>query len=487
MKRRDLLQAAVWVATSALLKGGLAAPQAAFARPSTTPDAPPSSPQTATPTNHNAEVLIIGAGAAGLAAAKTLHDAGKTVIVLEARTRLGGRVWSDRTWPDATVDMGASWIQGTTGNPLTALARAYQLPTVVTDAEALAVHDTDGSLLTEEHLADIESLLEKIQRRLKKLRRQYDEADEDDISLQAALALVLADLKLSRAELRHLNFAVTGLIEHEYAADVAHLSLYSWDAGEGFAGDDVLFPDGYDRLPRQLAAGLDVRLAHVVTEIAYTDQGVTVTTAQGNFTAARVVITLPLGVLQKKSVRFLPPLPTAKHTAIARLGMGVLNKLYLRFERIFWEPQADLLGYIPTKKGEWTSFVNMANAVRHPILLCFNSGEYGAKTETFSDARLVAEAMKTLRLMYGTDIPTPSSWLRTRWLSDPFAYGSYSYRAVNATSDDHDRLAEPVAGRLFFAGEATSRQYSATVHGAYLSGVRAANEVVASEVSAQRA
>jgi monoamine oxidase len=480
MNRRDILKAALWLSTSALLNS------CGSVSPELQPTPPPTlATVTALPIIQNgkggnqAEVIVIGAGAAGLAAAKAIQAEGKKVIVLEARNRLGGRVWSNRIWPDVTLDMGASWIHGIDGNPLTVLAKSYQLKTVPTDADALALHNTDGKLLSDNEMVEIEALFEKVAKQLDTLRQQYEAEDKDDISLQAALDIVLPKMKLSPTELIQLNYAVNATIEHEYAADVAKLSLYYWDADDSdFSGGDVLFPNGYDQIFQNLAAELDVRLEHIVSEITYNDAGVKVTTSQGEFTAEQAVITLPVGVLKKGTVKFSPPLPEAKQTAINHLGMGVLNKVYLRFTEIFWEEEADWLGYISANKGEWSEFVNIAKAVQQPILLCFNAGEYGAKIEAFSDEQIVAAAMQTLRTMYGAQIPDPTAWLITRWISDPFADGSYSYRAVDATSDDHDALAAPVANRLFFAGEATSRDNSATVHGAYLSGLQAAKQLL---------
>ena len=474
MNRRDILKAAVWLSTSALLNGcGSVSPEL---QPTTVTVLPIIQRGKG---GNQAEVIVIGAGASGLAAAKAIQAEGKKVIVLEARNRLGGRVWSNRIWPDVTLDMGASWIHGIDGNPLTVLAKSYNLTTVPTDADLLVLHDTDGKLLTDNQLTAVETLFEKVATKLEELRTQYEADDEDDISLQAALDIILPKMKLSQAELIQLNYAVNVTIEHEYAADVAKLSLYYWDADDSqFSGADVLFPNGYDQIFQNLAAQLDVRLEQVVSEIAYSDEGVKVTTSQGEFTAEQAVITLPVGVLKKGVVKFSPPLPEAKQTAINHLGMGVLNKVYLRFPEMFWDEEVDWIGYMSANKGEWSEFVNIAKAVQQPILLCFNAGAYGTKIEALTDEQIVAAAMQTLRTMYGAQIPDPTAWLITRWLSDPFAYGSYSYRAVDATSDDHDALAAPVANRLFFAGEATSRDNSATVHGAYLSGLQAAKELL---------
>jgi monoamine oxidase len=157
--------------------------------------------------------------------------------------------------------------------------------------------------------------------------------------------------------------------------------------------------------------------------------------------------------------------------------MGLLNKLYLRFSEVFWDEDSDWIGYIAAQKGEWSDFFNLYKYTGRPVLLAFNAGEVARRLEAYSDRETVAACMEVLRTIYGDDIPEPDAWQITRWASDPLAGGSYSYRPVGSTSEDHNHLAEPVNGRLFFAGEATSAGLNATVHGAYLSGLRAAGEI----------
>jgi monoamine oxidase len=173
-----------------------------------------------------------------------------------------------------------------------------------------------------------------------------------------------------------LQYAINSDIEHEYAADVDWLSLYHWDEPYHFGGEEVIFPQGYDALAHGLAQALDVRLNHVVSKIEHGEQGVTVTTNRGEFEADQVVVTLPLGVLKRHALEFSPTLPTRKQQAIERLGMNVLNKVYLRFPAAFWrEDDTDWIGYIAENKGEWAEALNIHHT-RQPILLLFNAGKY---------------------------------------------------------------------------------------------------------------
>jgi len=190
-----------------------------------------------------------------------------------------------------------------------------------------------------------------------------------------------------------------------------------------------------------------------------------------------VLVTLPLGVLKAGSVEFVPALPKSTSEAIAKLEMGVLNKCYLRFTHVFWPKDVDWLESIPDKHGEWTEWVSFGRVAGKPILLGFNAGARGREIESWSDTKIVADAMKTLRRIFGVGIPEPVDFQITRWGSDPYACGSYSFNPVGARPKMRRQLATPLADTLYFAGEATEHNYFGTAHGAYLSGVRAAEEI----------
>jgi monoamine oxidase len=387
-------------------------------------------------------------------------------------------VWTNHDWPNVALDLGASWIHGVTGNPIAALAQKFNVETVPTDYDSIAIYDAEGELLSDADAEELYTALDDLLEALDAERERRMDAGEPDISLGAAIQQILADENFSEDERRALNYAVNTTIEHEYAADVSELSLFYWDESEDDRGGDVVFPGGYDQIVAGVAEGLDIRLNHIVNEIEYADDGVTVTTPQGEFAADYAVATLPLGVLKQGRVKFSPPLPPAKQTAIDRLGVNVLNKVYLRFPTVFWgEEETDLLGHIAEDKGEWAEFLNIYKYTDRPILLCFNAGEYGLAIEQRSDDDIVVSAMTVLRNIFGDDVPDPEAALITRWNADPFAGGSYSHYAPGACPDDVEALAESVEAVLFFAGEATYAEHPATVHGAFLSGVRAAHEI----------
>ncbi|HBB75718.1 MAG TPA: monoamine oxidase, partial [Planctomycetaceae bacterium] len=270
-------------------------------------------------------VLVVGAGIAGLAAAIDLRAAGFTVVVIEGRDRVGGRISTDRSLDGVPLDMGATWIHGIRGNPINALRTKYRLKVALTNYDAMLRYDADGLPLS----APREASMDRTFASLEMAIAQAQEARAVDLSLGAFINDFIEARSLSADARRSLGYSVNTEIEHEQAADVADLSLMNFDQDSQFGGPDVLFPSGYGQLTERLKAGLDIRTGHTVRSIAHDSSGVRVETQRGTFAADRVVVTLPLGVLKHGDVGFTPILPEAKRAAIDRLGMGVLNKCYL--------------------------------------------------------------------------------------------------------------------------------------------------------------
>ncbi|MBV1777253.1 FAD-dependent oxidoreductase [Burkholderiaceae bacterium DAT-1] len=425
----------------------------------------------------SSDVIIIGAGIAGLAAAKKLREAGKTVMVLEARNRTGGRIFTHPTWKDAPVDLGASWIHGAGDrNPIAQLAHRIGARLANTSYDNAVSFDSNGVKLDDAASAQIDSL----RSRLKSVLKAAQSADADQ-SVQDAVRKGLDYANRSATDKERIDFLVNSTIEQEYAGEASRLSTYWYDSDAVYDGEEAIFLDGYQVLIDYLAKGLDIRLGHEVRAIAYSaNAGVTVSTGRGDFTARQVVITLPLGVLQSGSVHFSPALPSIKQTAIDKLGMGVLNKCYLRFPTVFWDGDADWIEHTPKsgQYGRWAEWVSFVRPSGQPILLGFNAAAFGKQIEAWSDKEIVDSAMAALRTMYGNNIPNPTDWSITRWNADPYSRGSYSCNVLGSTPQMRTDLASNVGGRLFFAGEATEKQYFQTVHGAYQSGLRAASEIL---------
>lgn len=411
---------------------------------------------------------------AGLAAAIDLKAAGFTVVVIEGRDRVGGRVFTD-TSLGLPLDMGANWIHGIRGNPIDALRTKYKLKVAATNYNSILRYDSDGLPLSNPREARLERGFASLQTAIGNAQN----AEAVDRPLGDFVADYVAGKTLSAEEQKDLAYSVNTEIEHDYAADAGDLSLWEFDQDGQFSGPDVLFPNGYSQLVQRLQAGLDIRIGQKVSSIVRDSNGVRIETTGRTFIGDFAVVTLPLGVLKHGDVVFTPVLPDTKRAAIARLNMGVLNKCYLKFPRVFWDANTHLLGYVSAARGQWCEWYNIYRYTRQPVLLGFNAGTFGEQLESLSDDAIVASAMTVLRTIYGASIPNPTGARITRWKSDPFTRGSYSHVPPDASGDDYDALAKSVEGRLFFAGESTSRKYPGTVHGAWLSGRKAAAEIAA--------
>lgn len=422
----------------------------------------------------SSRILVIGAGLAGLAAAWELHRQGYEVQVIEARDRVGGRIWTSTAWPDIPLDLGASWIHGVHGNPLSELADEIGAERVITRYESAITYNTNGQPLTAAQADRLDRLRTRLYQTLGRAREQ-----DEDISIRQAIAPLAQPFEPSSLEYRLINFILSSELEHQYAGSAASLSAHWYDSDEEFDGDDALFPEGFRTVTDFLARELRIELGQPVLEIRWGRSPVEVITPQSTLIADHVVVTLPLGVLKAQRVQFFPALPSEKRAAIAQLGMGVLNKCYLRFASAFWPDDVDWLEYIPATHGAWTGWVSFQPAVERPILLGFNAAEQGWAMEQWSDRQIVASAMDTLKTIFGAGIPQPVDYQITRWATDPFALGAYSYYAVGSTPRMRQALAAPLEKRLFFAGEATHPDFFGTAHGAYLSGLRAAAAILA--------
>ena len=419
------------------------------------------------------KIIVIGAGLAGLAAASELQKQGHDLLLVEARDRVGGRTWTSTKWSDAPVDLGASWIHGVDGNPLTSLAQQSKAEFRLTNYDSTITYATTGQPLS----AQEEARQKQLQTKVDDALTQAQKADQD-LAVDSAIAAAFKADNLSVDDQRLLNFILNSTLEAEYAGSTSELSAQWYDDAAAFAGDDGIFVNGYRLLVDYLRNGLTINLSEIVQTVDWSGAQVRVRTDKAEYLADYVVVTLPLGVLKAGNVQFTPALPQAKQNAIAQIGMGVLNKCYLRFDQAFWPTDVDWLEYVAAQRGAWTEWVSLMRTHGLPVLLGFNAADQGRAIEAWTDAQIVASAMQTLRTIFGNAIPDPLDYQITRWASDPYALGSYSFNAVGYTPALRIELAKPFDQKVFFAGEATEAQHFSTAHGAYLSGQRAAKEIL---------
>jgi monoamine oxidase len=427
------------------------------------------------------DILILGAGISGLAAARALAERNLRVCVLEARHRVGGRILSQKVEGGGTVELGAEFVHG----------RAPELWALIDEAGCKTT-EREGSML----------------------REQPDHTltdDPDDGALFEPLAQLetyagpdqpfatwLATSNVPNASRQ----ALTAYVEGFNAADANHISIHSLgaqqkaeDASEGDRSWHIL--GGYSQLTDHLAARLtelngDIRLNHEVLSIRWTPGNVTVETSQGTVTAPRCLITLPLGVLQQvntPNTLTITPEPAAIAYA-QRLAMGHASRFTLLFRDRWWEaskllPQKSLsdMSFLFTSARMppvwWTSHPEREAL---PALTGWAGGARAQALEPKSPHDLGQEACATLAQIFAVDeakITTSLVATYTHdWANDPLFRGSYSYVPANAM-DASAAMTQPEADTLYFAGEHTDTTANwGTVHAALRSGLRAANQLL---------
>lgn len=427
-------------------------------------------------------VLVIGAGVSGLATARVLKEklgfsAPGQVIVLEARDRVGGRIQTDRSL-GVPIDLGATWIHGVHGNPISKLARRFGVG-IQTASFDFELHDLQGRLISQSAL---DSAANKVWFSMGLayalgfflIRDQSLAQSLDDVGtpgrFQPGEEQVAGDLMFA------------GYVDETSQ----YLQRYSSKTGgyETFGGGDGWPLGGFDGIVQGLAQGVDVRLLHAVQSVDTRGAVARVVTNQGVFEAERVVATLPLGVLKAGNVQFLPALPSALQGSIQALGFGRRHRLILEFPSVFWNDQMDWIGkagvpHQPYGAGEHFFFTNRVPLTGKSILTVETSAEMADLMEGMSSTQAVARVMQELRLMYGPQIPSPTQVIASEWGTSPHTEGSYSGWVVGTGKQDNDRFLDSGSDRLFFAGEHTLAEYHATVHGALLSGLAAAQRLAA--------
>ncbi|RZC66572.1 hypothetical protein C5167_010267 [Papaver somniferum] len=485
-------------------------------------------------------IIVIGAGSAGLTAARHLQRQGFSVTVLEARERLGGRVYTDRSSLSVPVDLGASIITGVEadvaterrpdpsslicsqlGLELTVLNSDCPLYDIVLGEKVQA--DLDEALEAEYNslLDDMVvlvaqkgdramkmSLEDGLEYALKRRRTARSISDTEDRILATSEGgfqtrvngtsedvLCRTDFNeeiLSPLERRVMDWHFAHL-EYGCAASLKEVSLPYWNQDDiygGFGGAHCMIKGGYSNVVESLGDGIQIHLNNVVTEISYSTaesggqrRSVKVSTSTGNeFVAEAVLITVPLGCLKAETIKFSPALPEWKSSSIQRLGFGVLNKVVLEFPEVFWDDSVDYFGATAEEtgqRGQCFMFWNVKKTAGAPILIALVVGQAAIDGQSVSSSYHVGHALSVLRKLFGEAlVPDPVASVVTNWGNDPFSRGAYSYVAVGSSGEDYDILGRPVENCLFFAGEATCKEHPDTVGGAMMSGLREAVRII---------
>ncbi len=401
----------------------------------------------------NLDALIIGGGAAGIAAARVLHDAGLDTLLIEAKSRLGGRAHTV-VLDGHPLDAGCGWLHSARRNPWTTLAGHYGL-TVDRSPTSWRTQwrDLGFSALEQEAFGKAWGRMEQ--------------------AAQAALAGPDRPLaKFVRDERwRPLLDAISG---YANGAPLRDVSLHDWAAYEDAAtGDNWTVREGYGTLITRHAQGLPVELDTRATLIHHGGARLRVETDRGTIDAARVIVALPTPALAREAVCFDPSLPD-KHAAAADLPLGLADKIFLRVEG----PALPRNGHLIGNPYDASTASYRLSPFGWPVVEAFVGGDAAEALEREDDRAAFAFATGELTGLLGSDWRF-APLACTRWRGDADIGGSYSHARIGAAGQ-RAVLAAPVDDRLFFAGDACSGHDFSTAHGAYQTGVDAAQAVLAS-------
>lgn len=418
-------------------------------------------------------VLVVGAGAAGLSAARVLHEAGVPVTVLEARDRLGGRIWTAEVG-EARLDLGAAWLHGIEDNPVAAFMDAHGLRYVQDPDRWTRLFDQEtGQALGDAAWTTMDQATADFEADLPSLRRRL--GDEADVG--QAVEAWLAGAGLDGQGERLARHAIEQwMVELTYGSPVDRTGLSTfWQEGE-LQGGDHLPVGGYAGFVEALADGLDVRLERPVEAIAWSDHGVELSTGGERFTGSHALVTVSVGVLQSGAITFDPPLDDERLAALSRLEMANLEKVAFTWDTTVWSGNVEFIdAEVP---GRFPEFYDLEESAGAPAMVGLYGGRFAREAQGGgSKEPIAAEALAVLAQATGAAVPTPGAKVITSWTNDPFSLGSYVFLPPGADFDDLDQLARPAGPRLLFAGEATDPEHYGTVHGAVLSGLREARRL----------
>ena len=408
----------------------------------------------------NVDIAIIGAGAAGLGAANALKDSGLSVIVLEARERVGGRAHTIQAAPDVTFDVGCGWLHSANQNSFVPIAE--QLGFEINKNLPPWRERAHGKAFPQADRDDFIRALDQFYDRAEQAAAEAERTGRDE---PAALYLEPGN---------RWNPMIDAISTYINGAELDRVSILDMDAYED-TDLNWRIRRGYGALVAAYGAACPLTLNCAVTLIDHSGKRIRIETTQGTLTADKVIVTVPTNLIADESIRFHPALP-AKVTAASGLPLGLADKVTLSLA----EPEAlpkegNLRG--ATMRTEMGTY--HIRPFGQPCVEGFFGGRFARQLEDAGNGAIAAAAIDEITGFLGNDFRRKLKPLaESRWAHDPFARGSYSH-ALPGHAGDREVLAAPVDGRLFFAGEATSPQFFSTAHGARDSGKRAAKEVLA--------
>jgi monoamine oxidase len=402
------------------------------------------------------DVAIIGAGAAGLGAAHALHGSGLSVVLLEARARIGGRAHTVQASPEVTFDVGCGWLHSADKNSFVPIAR--QLNFEINKDLPPWRERAFGNAFPQSERDDFMRAMDAFYERLWQAAQNGEDGPASR-SLEPG---------------NRWNPMIDAISTYVNGCELEEMSTLDWDAYE----DTTInwrIRRGYGALIAAYGATCPVALNCNVTLIDHSGKRVRLETSRGTLDAAKVIVTVPTNLIADEAIRFSPAL-TAKVDAARGLPLGVDDKVTLALDDADAFPKEGNLRGATMRTAMGTYHIRPFG---QPCIEGFFGGSFARELEDAGDGAFAAQSIDEIAGFLGNDIRRKLKPLaESRWAHDPFARGAYSH-ALPGHAGDRAVLAAPVDGRLFFAGEATSPNFFTTVHGARDSGERAAKEVLA--------
>ncbi len=404
------------------------------------------------------DVVIVGAGAAGIGAARELVRRGKSVMIVEASRRAGGRLWTDNSL-GVPFEAGASFIHFSDRNPWTSIASEFGVPAQPGSWSGWSQGYRDGKPLSAEEtsaraagMAEANALIDDI------------DVSETDMSFAAALAKASDAAKA--VTLQRSQMAM--------GEEPDRLSVLDWQ--ELWSGNNLVVPGGYGTLAARAAAALPLKLGTRVNAIRWDGPGVVVETSGGTITARAVVVTVSVGILKAAAISFFPRLPASFDRALDGLRMGALTKIALKTDANRFDRGANS-GFSDMTGG--SAMVAQLFPGNTDLVIANLGGDAARALCEEGEAASIDHAVGRLAAILGSDFRKSVQLGRLAgWWSDPLHRGSYSY-AMPGRFPAREQLAKPIGDRIWFAGEAMAGPASVTAGGATLSGERAAREIMA--------
>lgn len=419
----------------------------------------------AAPLVRDPDVVIVGAGAAGIAAAQTLMNGGHRVQVVEAAARIGGRCFTDTASLGTAVDAGASWLRNAERNPLNGFAKVYAFQT--------RRHDPKEVLFANGRQSTADARL-AYERAFDALSIALAEAAEED---DDAAANTVAEPEIDAAAREWLPTAAAAIGPFDMGVDFEAMSVKDW-----FDRDDLepsfIVQQGVGTLVNRIAFNLPIAVNTVVRSIGVGGGRVSVATNAGTLSARATIVTVSPGVLKAEAISFNPGFGAEMTAGLNGLDMGLISKVALSFA-----PGSTALSFgedrmlVPQVRGERGHYF-LIRPFGAPVVICFTGGSLAWDLSTQSEATNVAFAIDRLKATLGNNAERGlRGAFATKWGTDPLTRGAH---AVAKPGERRARRAlnEPIGERVFLAGEALAGKAAQTAHGAYESGQRAARRVI---------